>query len=57
MKLPKRLSKAKLIGYDMDGNPISEEQFVKDIRHDLDQLSEGKLEIHSSAEVKRKMVG
>jgi hypothetical protein len=57
MKLPKRLSKAKLIGYDMDGNPISEKQFVKDIRHDLDQLSEGKLEIHSSAEVKRKMVG
>jgi hypothetical protein len=46
-----------IIGYDMDGNPISENEYVSEILQDLHQLSEGMLETYSSQEVKIKIVG
>ena len=49
--------KIKIVGYDMDGNPISEKEYVSDIHTALDLLAEGKLETCSSEEVKRKIVG
>jgi hypothetical protein len=57
MKMDELLDEEIIIGYDMDGNPISENEYVSEILQDLHQLSEGKLETYSSEELKRKIVG
>jgi hypothetical protein len=57
MKMDELPDQENIIGYDMDGNPISEKEYVSEILQDLHQLSEGKLETYSSQEVKIKIVG
>lgn len=56
-KISKLLDNENIVGYNMDGNPISEKEYVSDIHNALDLLAEGKLETYSSEEVKKKIVG
>jgi hypothetical protein len=49
------LLKIKIVGYDMDGNPIYEKEYISEIHTDLDLLARRKLETYSSEEVKRKI--
>jgi soluble cytochrome b562 len=51
------LEKENYIGYDIDGNEISEKVFVSDIQDALKLFQEGKLETISSVEVKRRILG
>jgi hypothetical protein len=51
------LEKESNIGYDIDGNEISENDFVSDIQNALMLFQEGKLETISSIEVKRRILG
>ena len=55
-KIVKLLDKENVVGFDMNGNPISEKEYVEDIHNALHLLAEGKLETYSSAEVKRKIL-
>ncbi len=55
-KIVKLLDEQNVIGYDIDGNPISETEYVSEILQDLQQLSEGKLETYSSEEVRKKIL-
>jgi lipoate-protein ligase A len=56
-KIAKLLDEENIVGYDADGNPISEKQYAKDIHEALHQLSEEKLEAYSSEEVRKKILG
>jgi hypothetical protein len=51
------LEKENNIGFDIDGNEILENDFVLDIQDALKLFQEGKLEIISSVEVKRRIIG
>jgi soluble cytochrome b562 len=51
------LEKENNIGYDIDGNEISEKDFISDIQEALQLFQKGKLETFSSAEVKRRILG
>jgi hypothetical protein len=51
------LEKENKIGYDIDGNEISEKDFVSDIQEALQLFQKGKLETISSAEVKKRILG
>nr|WP_315256737.1 hypothetical protein [uncultured Flavobacterium sp.] len=51
------LEKENIIGYDADGNEITEKYFVSDIQNALKLFQEGKLETISSLEMKRRIVG
>ncbi|MFV8372877.1 hypothetical protein [Flavobacterium sp. LB2P74] len=56
-KIAKLLDEENSVGYDEDGNPISEKEYTKDIHEALHQLNEGKLETYSSEEVRKKILG
>ena len=56
-KIAKLLDEENIVGYDADGNPISEKEYTKDIHETLHQLSEGKLETYSSEEIRKKILG
>lgn len=56
-KIAKLLDEENVIGYDADGNPISEKEYAKDIHEALHQLNEGNLETYSSEEVRKKILG
>ncbi len=51
------LDNENIIGFDIDGNPISEKNYVSDINNELQLFEEGKLETYSSQEVKNKILG
>jgi hypothetical protein len=51
------LHKENVVGFDVDGNPISEKEYVADIQNALNLLAERKLETYSSEEVKRRVLG
>ena len=55
-KIVKLLDKENVVGFDMNGNPISEKEYVEDIHNALNLLAEGKLETYSSGEVKTKIL-
>ena len=55
-KIAKLLDEENVIGYDVDGNSISEKEYVSEILHDLQQLSEGKLETYASEEIRKKIL-
>jgi hypothetical protein len=55
-KLNQILHKEHIIGFDMEGNPMSEKEYVADIHNALDYLTKGRLETYSSEEVKRKIL-
>ena len=56
-KISKLIDNENIIGYDIDGNPISEKDYVSDINNALQLFEEGKLETYSSQEVKNKILG
>lgn len=56
-KIAKLLDEENIVGYDADGNPISEKEYTKDIHEALHQLNEGKLETFSSEDVRKKILG
>ena len=56
-KLNQTLHKGNIIGFDVDGNSISEKEFFTDIHHALNCLAKGKLETYSSVELKMKILG
>lgn len=56
-KIAKLPDEENIVGYDADGNPISEKEYTKEIHETLHQLSEGKVETYSSEEVRKKILG
>lgn len=56
-KIATLLDNENVVGYDMEGNPISEKEYVADIQESLHLLNEGKLETYSSEEVKKRILG
>ncbi len=56
-KLKQILPKEDSIGFDVDGNSISEKEFTDDIHEALNSLAQGKLETYSSQAVRRKILG
>ena len=56
VKIAKLLDNENVIGFDSEGNPITEKEYVSDINEALHQLSEEKLETYSREEVKRKII-
>lgn len=46
-----------MVGYDVEGNPIFEKEFVTGINETLQLLNEEKLEAYSSEEVKKGIMG
>ena len=54
-KIAKLLDNENIIGYDGNGSPISQKEFVTDIHLATNQLNEGKLETYTSEEVKNKI--
>ena len=54
-KIAKLLDNENVIGYDENGNPILQKEFVTDIHLAINQLNEGKLETYTSEEVKNKI--
>jgi hypothetical protein len=56
-KIARLLDEENIVGYDADGNPISEKEYTKDIKEALHQLNEGKLETYSSEDVRKKILG
>ena len=56
VKIAKLLDNENVIGFDSEGNPITEKEYVSDINEALHQLSDEKLETYSSEEVKRKII-
>ena len=55
-KFLRLLDKENVVGFDVEGNPISEKEYVDDINSALHLLAEGKLETYSSEEVKIKIL-
>lgn len=55
-KIAKLLDEENVIGYDIDGNPISEKEYVSEILQDLQRLSDGNLESYTSEEVRKKIL-
>ena len=56
-KIAKLLDNENVVGYDENGNPISEKEYVADIHLAINQLNEGKLETYTSDEVKKRILG
>ena len=56
-KIAKLLDEENIVGYDADGNPISEKEYTKDILEALHELNEKKLETYSSEDVRKKILG
>jgi len=52
-KISDILDEEGIIGYDEDGNPVSEEELIADVNAVLKQLDEGTLETYSTEEVRR----
>lgn len=51
------LDEENIVGYDAEGNPIHEQEYVNDIQFALKEFREGKMETYSSEEVKRRILG
>lgn len=56
-KIVKLLDEENIVGYDADGNPISEKEYTKDIHEALHELNEKKLETYSSEDIRKKILG
>ena len=55
-KIDALLNNENIIGYSMDGNPISEKEYITDIQEAIIQLRNGKLETFSSNEVRKQIL-
>lgn len=56
-KIADILDEENVIGYDDEGNPITDEEYIKDINAALLELKEENLETYTSEEVKRRILG
>jgi len=56
-KISNLLDEENIIGYDADGNPITDDDYIRDINSALLQLKEENLETYTSEEVKRRILG
>lgn len=56
-KIAELLDVESVVGYEMDGSPIYENNYVNDINESLQLFREGKLETYSTDEVRKKIIG
>lgn len=56
-KIAHLLDEENIIGYDADGNPVTDEVYIQDINAALLELKEDNLETYTSDEVKRRILG
>lgn len=56
-KIAELLDVESVVGYEMDGSPIYENNYVNDINESLQLFREGKLETYSTDEVRKKIMG
>lgn len=56
-KIAHLLDEENIIGYDAEGNPITDEAYIQDINNALLELKEENLETYTSEEVKRRILG
>lgn len=56
-KIAQLLESEHVVGYDSDGQPIFEKEYVADIESSLQLFREGKLETYSSEDVKKQILG
>ena len=55
-KIDALLNNENIIGYSIDGNPITEKEYTTDIQEAIIQLRNGKLETFSSNEVRKQIL-
>lgn len=55
-KVLQLLENEEIVGYTVDGNPISEIDYVSDINQSLENLKNGTLETYTSDEVRKKIL-
>ena len=56
-KIAHLLDEENVIGYDAEGNPITDEDYIQDINAALLELKEENLETYTSEEIKRRILG
>ena len=56
-KVLQLLENEEIVGYTVDGNPISEIDYVSDINQSLENFKNGTLETYNSDEVRKKILG
>jgi len=56
-KISDILDEENVIGYDGEGNPVSHEEYISDIKSALKQFKEGTLETYTSEEVRQRILG
>lgn len=56
-KIAHLLDEENIIGYDSDGNPVTDEAYIQDINLALLELKEENLETYTSEEVKQRILG
>lgn len=56
-KIANLLDAENVIGFDADGNPITDKAYSKDLHEALQLLEENKLETYTTEEVKRRVLG
>ena len=55
-KVLQLLENEEIVGYTVDGNPISDIDYVSDINQSLENLKNGTLETYTSDEVRKKFL-
>ena len=55
-KIALLLDNENVVWYDMEGNPISEKEYVADIQESLRSFREGNLETYSTQEVRKQIL-
>lgn len=55
-KVLQLLENEEIVGYTVDGNPISDIDYVSDINQSLENLKNGTLETYTSDEVRKKIL-
>lgn len=56
-KISKLLDAENIIGYDAEGSPITDNEYIQDINSALLELKEENPEVYSHEEVKRRITG
>ena len=56
-KVLQLLENEEIVGYTVDGNPISEIDYVSDINQSLENFKNGTLETYTSDEARKKILG
>ena len=56
-KIAQLIEKENIVGYEVDGQPIYEKDYVNDINESLQSFCEGKLETHSTEEDRKQILG